>query len=198
MYLLRGANSWQESGFYSELYSEEGTIDNSSFMPDNVAYAQHLNGNTPFISATTNLCTAASFSNKNRIYIIKIPVEDVYVYRDQEFQDLMEDEYMIPDFIAAHEIIRSFRFDKFKQIFRFLKQDIGLEIEPMDLGEDENSILNPALDKIEEIMDFNNGSPWLDSIFKGVQDKCMYGQFTHGVMKYTPTEDNKKLVKKNG
>lgn len=171
MYLLRGSNAKQETGFYSKLYSSKRTIETEKLDVDNVAYAQQLNGNTPFISTTTSLSVASAFSNEGRIYVVKVPVFDVYYFC--EIDGLYEKEYLIPDFIKQEEIIRSFRHDKFKQIYNFLTNEIGLELTPEDLEETTETINRPDKEKIQMIRDFNEGSSQLDDILIEIQEELM-------------------------
>lgn len=169
MYLLRGAKNGQESGFYSFKYKDKQTIESLNLHPVNVAYAQSMNGNTPFISATTNLYTAASFSSKERIYILKIPVSDVYTF----YSTLDEEEYMIPDYIRGDEIIKSFRYDKARQIYNFLVNEVGLKIDAEDLGLD--STLKLDMDMLELLQYYNeagNGGV-LDELLSKVQECFM-------------------------
>lgn len=167
MYLLRGAKIGQETGFYSKLYSDKKTIQTEDLNVDNVAYAHQLNGNTPFISATTSLSTASAFANNERIYILKIPVQDVYYFC--EIDGLLEQEYLVPDFIKQEEIIRSFRHDKFKQIYNFLNNEIGLELTPEDLDETIDTINRPDKERIKTIIEFNEGSSQLDEFLVELQ-----------------------------
>lgn len=171
MYLLRGAKVGQETGFYSKLYSDKKTIQTEGLNVDNVAYAQQINGNTPFISTTTSLSTAAAFANNERIYVLKIPVQDVYYFC--EIYGLFEQEYLIPDFIKQEEIIRSFRHDKFKQIYNFLNNEIGLELVPEDLDETIDTINRPNKEKIKRIIEFNEGSSQLDEFLIEFQKELM-------------------------
>ena len=169
MYLLRGARDGQANGFYSEQYSKKNTIESLKLDPNNVAYAQSMNGNTPFISATTDLYMAASFSNKQRIYILKIPVEDIYTLYQNDM--LMEEEYMIPDYISKDEIIKSFRYDRFRQIYNYLTLQVGLKITPEDLAIKDKDLSNPDMDRIELAMEFNNsGADLWDPILKVIQE----------------------------
>ncbi len=171
MYLLRGAKVGQDAGFYSKAYAKKNTIESLRLDPNLVANAQRMNGNTPFISATTDIYVAASFSNYERIYVLKIPVLDVYTFSEPEdtlFLDLMEEEYMIPDYISKEEIIQSFRYDKFKQIFNLLTKEIGLNITPEDLGEKED-INHPDMGRIEIGIYSNNSASYLDPILSIVQ-----------------------------
>lgn len=172
MYLIRGAKNGQETGFYSREYSNKRTIESLGLDPQQVAYAQVINGNTPFISTTTDLYTAAAFSQKQRIYVIKIPVGDVYTFEQDEM--LLEEEYMIPDYISSSEIIRSFRYDKFKQIYEYLTKEIGLNITPQDLGITVNDLNAPNMAKIDSYIKFNNGSSGLDPFLSLVQDLMVH------------------------
>jgi len=171
IYLLRGAKNGQETGFYSREYAKKNTIESLRLDPNKVAYAQRLNGNTPFISATTDIYIAASFANYERIYVLKIPVSDVYKFESDAvggFIDLPEEEYLIPDYISKEEIIRSFRYDKFRQIYNFLTKEIGLMITPEDLGE-MGDIDHPDMDRIEIGASFNNSASYLDPILSALQ-----------------------------
>lgn len=172
MYLLRGAKNSQESGFYSGEYAKKNTIESLELDPNNVAYAQVLNGNTPFISATTDIYTAASFSQKERIYVLKIPISDVYTF--YSIDELKEKEYMIPDFISYQEIVRSFRYNKFKQIYNYLINEVGLKITPEDLGTNIDEINFPNTKKIDDISFFNEGaSDQFDPLLKLFQTAAM-------------------------
>lgn len=171
MYLLRGAKKGQETGFYSRWYKEKKTIETENLDVDNIAYAQQLNGNTLFISATTRLSVASAFANHERIYVLKIPVEDVYSFC--KIDGLCEEEYMIPDFIKQEEILTSFRHDKFKQIYNFLTNEIGLELTPEDLGETKETIQRPDKEKIELMIACNEGDKWLDDILASLQEKWL-------------------------
>lgn len=153
MYLLRGAKKGQETGFYSRDYANGKTIESMGLDPYQTAYAQCLNGNTPFISATTDIYTAAAFSRKERIYVLKVPVSDVYTFFS--FSELMEQEYMIPDFIAKDEIVRSFRYDKVRSLYTYLTEEVGLDICPADLGATPEEIVSLDYDKLDTIIDFN-------------------------------------------
>ena len=192
MYLLRGAKAGQETGFYSEKYAKKKTIENLRLNPNNVAYAQSMNGNTPFISATTELYTAASFAEQQRIYILKVPVEDIYTFYQNEM--LMEEEYMIPDYIAKEEIIKSFRYDKFKQIYNFLTLQVGLKITPEDLRVTAEDLSNPDIERIEFETECNNsGADIWDPILKAVQDCYLDETINNPEIKpEIPTKNSKK------
>jgi len=171
MYLLRGAKNGQETGFYSMEYAKKNTMESLRLDPNKVAYAQKMNGNTPFISATTDIYIAATFTNYERIYVLKIPVSDVYQFGEElvnSFFDLGEKEYMIPDYISDAEIIHSFRYDKFKQIYNFLTKEVGIEITPKDLGEN-GDIAHPDIERIKIGVECNFSASYLDSILSIVQ-----------------------------
>lgn len=172
MYLLRGALNGQESGFYSQEYAKGNTIESLGMDPYDVAYAQFLNGNTPFISTTTYYYTAAAFSKKEKIYIIKVKVDDVYTFYQDE--SLEEKEYMIPDYISNEEIIKSFRYDKLKQIFNYLKNEVGLEITPEDLGVTEKDLEIIDMDILNQYIAFNVGDSFLDYGLSLIQDSLLY------------------------
>ena len=172
MYLLRGAKKGQETGFYSREYARKNTIQSLGLDPYQTAFAQCMNGNTPFISATTDLYTAASFAKKERIYVLRIPVEDVDTFCS--VSELMEQEYMIPDFISKEEITRSFRYDKVGALYRYLTEEIGLDICPADLGATLEDIVSLDYDKLERIMDFNGeeNEP-MDYYLNAIQDALL-------------------------
>lgn len=192
MYLLRGACNGQETGFYSRAYSNKETIESLGLDPNRVAFAQSLNGNTPFISTTTDIYVASAFSKKQRIYVIKIPIEDVYTFYKDD--NLMESEYMIPDYISSEEIIRSFRFDKFKQIYNYLTTEIGLSITPEDLGTNIEDILAANMSKIDRIMYFNESSSFLDPLLGECQNAFL-GMDLDG--EDTLNSDNPLILKKS-
>lgn len=195
MYLLRGAKNGQESGFYSQQYTDKNTIESLNLDPNFVAKAQIINGNTPFISATTNIYVAASFSNCERIYILKLPVDDVYTFspNTDEVVLLKEEEYMIPDYISKEEIIRSFRYDKFKQIYSFLQKEIGLDITPEDLGE-MNDIQHPDMKRINMEMYFNTAGESFDSILSIIQDAYLEKKLPDKVVHNFNSGKEKKSV----
>lgn len=168
IYLLRGALANQETGFYSEEYANKNTIESLHLDPQGLADLHTRYGNTPFISATTDLNIAASFSNKQRIYILKMLKEHVYTFQ-RDF-NLLESEYYIPDYIAQEEIIRSFRYDKFKQIFNFLTIEIGLDITPEDLNVTAEELECIDKDKLEMMIEFNNGADYLDPILEQLKE----------------------------
>lgn len=172
MYLLRGALNGQESGFYSREYAKGNTIESLGMDPYDVAYAQFLNGNTPFISTTTDYYTAAAFSKKERIYIIRVKADDVYTFYQDE--GLEEKEYMIPDYISNEEIIKSFRYDKLKQIFNYLKNEIGLKITPYDLGVTEDDLEMIDTNRLNRYIAFNAGDSFLDFGLSLIQNNLLY------------------------
>ena len=187
MYLLRGAKNGQETGFYSKLYSEKKTIESLKYNPENVAYTQYINGNTPFLSATTDLYVAASFSLKQKIYILKLLIDDVYTFYENDH--LIEKEYMIPDYISKSEIINSFRYDKFRQIYNYFIKEIGLELQPEDLGVTLEDITNTDIKKIERLINFNTSCSSVDPILEALQESIM-------CLSDVNEEKNKMLTKK--
>ncbi len=152
-YLLRGAKKGQESGFYSREYARKNTIESLDLDIDILSTVHTICGDTPFISTTTDYYIAASFANKERIYIVKVPVEDVYSF--EVVTNDSESEYLIPDFISSDEIVVSFRYDKAGAIYRFLKGEVGLDLEPSDLGLVESDLTCIDYDKLQSYMDFN-------------------------------------------
>ncbi len=196
MYLLRGAKNGQDTGFYSQLYSEGKTIESEKLDPKKVASAQRIIGNTPFISATTDIYVAAGFANNNRIYVLKIPVEDVYSFcEDNTFLSLEESEYVIPDFISQEEIDRSFRYDKFKGIYHYLANEVGLDITPEDLGEYED-LNQPNMNKIKSLQMFNNKDSFLDPALKEVQKYLLSMKISKEKVKITDSRQKNACKRK--
>lgn len=62
---------------------------------------------------------------------------------------------MVPDYISQEEFIRSFRWDKFVTIYRFLVNDVGLDILPEDLGMTDSDLSYPDVDKIDMFIGLN-------------------------------------------
>ena len=169
MYLLKGAKKGQETGFYSREYADKNTIESLGLDPYQVAYAQSLCGNTPFISTTTDIYSAAAFARKEKIYVIKVPVSDVYTFFN--FEQLLESEYMIPDFIAKDEIVRSFRYNKVDSIYRYLTEEVGLDICPADLGATDEQIASLDYKRLDLIMAFNGDeNEDIDCVFDQLRD----------------------------
>lgn len=190
-YLLRGAKNGQETGFYSREYANKNTIESLGIDPNAAAFAQYLNGDTPFISATTDLYTAASFSQNERIYILQMSIDDVYTFYQSD--SLMEKEYMIPDYISANEIIRSFRYNKFKQIYNYLTNEIGLNITHEDLGIRETDLNFPNEEKIKDIRFFNEaGSNQYDPLLKLFQNAALSNNMENVIAEI----DGKQILKK--
>ena len=164
-YLLRGAAFGQESGFYTIKYTDKKNIENTNANPVVAAFSQMFDGSGQFISTTTNLLTAASFANGGRIYVVRVPVEDVYSFKS--FCDF-EYEYLIPDYIGKDEIIGCFKFGNFKQIYDFLISQ-GLDIKPEDLGVSLEELLNPGLQHVKVLTEFNQESMFLEPLMKEMQ-----------------------------
>lgn len=174
VYLLRGGKKGQETGFYSKEYANKNTIQSLGLDPYKTAFAQSLNGNTPFISATTDLYTALAFSRKERVYVLRVPVGDVYTFYN--FHELMEHEYMIPDFVSQNEIVRSFRYDKVKSIYRYLTEEVGLDICPEDLGTTAEDIILLNDDRLKSIMYFiGEEKEPMDILLNAVQSVILDG-----------------------
>ncbi len=176
-YLLRGAKKGQESGFYSREYARRQTIESLGLDVNHLHMAHKMTGDTPFISTTTDYYIAASFSKKERIYVVKVPVEDVYVF-PSEIDD--EHECLIPDFIGKDDIVGSFRYNKAGAIYRFLVDEIGLDLGLEDLGMCEEDLTCINFEKLQRYIDFNGEdevSPLDDIIssIKGAYLNSAYG-----------------------
>lgn len=175
IYLLRGSKKNLENGITSKLYREGKTLKNSGVTPDTMAMAHVLNGNTAFISTTTSYYVAASFSKKDTIYIVKIPINDIYVYVDDLTISLEESEYLVPDFIEEKEIVSSFKYDDLKSIYLYLKEDIGLNILPEDLNVTLDDLNKIDYEKLDLLSDFNTGGEGLlfDNLLNDIQKKII-------------------------
>lgn len=88
--------------------------------------------------------------------------------------DLEEKEYMIPDYISNEEIIKSFRYDKLKQIFYYLKNEVELEITFEDLGVTEKDLEMIDIDRLNQYIAFNAGDSFLDYGFSLIQNGLIY------------------------
>ena len=157
IYLLRGCINNLEGGITSKLYREGKKLKSLSVNPESMALAHVLNGNTAFVSATTSYYTAASFSKKCSIYIVKIPVKDIFVFTNELTESLDENEYLIPDYISKDEILTSFKYDELGKIYFYLKDVIGLNILPEDLEVSIEELDRIDYDKLQRYEEFNNG-----------------------------------------
>lgn len=81
---------------------------------------------------------------------------------------------MIPDYISNEEIIKSFRYDKLKQIFNYLKNEIGLKITPYDLGVTEEDLEMIDTNRLNRYIAFNGGDSFLDYGLSLIQDSLLY------------------------
>lgn len=171
IYLFRGTRKGQRSGFYTYTYSkskknvEQVLEQNPQLKADDLAKKQSLRGRGAFISATTKLNIALSFSKFNKttnqvgsIYVIKMRPEEVYKKHSPiqdfleivethkgEFEDKVESEYLIPDFVKPEEIIAEFDCRDIRGIYNFMRNDIGLNISLDDICIDSQIIENPEL-----------------------------------------------------
>lgn len=143
IYLLRGQQRDGSEGIKSYYYEKENmTVDECYCSLEKMAFQHTINGKTPLISTTTDYMVAASWTEKKRIYIVKIPLEDIYVYEDDFSEIYGEEEYFVPDIIYKEEILKSFRYNKLKEVYEYLTKEIGLDILPEDLGIINNDKLN--------------------------------------------------------
>lgn len=166
LYLLRGDKKGQMSGFFSYPYSkekknaEEYLKENPSEDADFIASQQSLKGRERFISATTDISIAVEHTDldldrniSGSIYVLKIKPENAFriispiglkeFYGTEEDHD--EDEYLIPDFVDPEEIIKEFRYNDYIGVYKFLRNEIGLNIERSDIGLKANINEQPEL-----------------------------------------------------
>lgn len=154
IYLLRGAEVGQMSGFFSYQYCrtklnlEQYCQANPLFTP-NTAFNEHSQiGQGYFISATTKLPLTTKFCHKvgnqsGSIYILKVPVNEVFrlLPHKPAFlppfinpEDFNEEEYVIPDYIMPNELLKEFEYTDYLGVFQYLTKNIGLHITPQDVG----------------------------------------------------------------
>lgn len=131
IYLFRG-DSNNLSSFSSKYYKKKIKLSNIDRPLDVIAQLHTEEFDTPFISLSSSPITAAMYSNMNTIYIVKVPLDDVYVYRNEISS--LEQEYLVADYIDKKEIIAKYRFDEIKEIYNYLKNIIKLDISPKDFG----------------------------------------------------------------
>lgn len=117
---------------------------NTSTVTEELATLQSEVGGSSFISTTTNIkCARAGTGNqpdkekqeKYRIYIIKVKKENCF--KRPEYLDgcgMKEEEYLIPDYIDEKEIEISFSRNDIFGVYNYLKEKIGLNISPGDIG----------------------------------------------------------------
>lgn len=131
IYLFRG-DSNNLSSFSSKYYKKKIKLSNIDRPLDVIAQLHTEEFDTPFISLSSSPITAAMYSNMNTIYIVKVPLDDVYVYRNEISR--LEQEYLVADYIDKKEVIAKYRFDEIKEIYNYLKNTIKLDISPKDFG----------------------------------------------------------------
>ena len=131
IYLFRGDKPGY-TDFKSKLYAKGKKIKSVGKSLDELARLHTEEYESPYISTSTSVITAALYSNKNKIYIVKIPAEDIYIYKSL-ISDL-EKEYLVPDLISKDEIVEVFNHDEIYEIYNFLTKKIGLKITPNDIG----------------------------------------------------------------
>ena len=68
------------------------------------------------------------------VTIIKIPYSDVYCTTNHAADTLKESEYYVPDIIYPEEMIASFQSNDFKEVYSYLKNEVGLNISSKDLA----------------------------------------------------------------
>lgn len=154
LYLLRGSRQGQMSGFYTFPYSKEKQNveqylqERPDLTADILASQQCMKGKERFISTTTDMTVAAGFTKLDReknssgsIYVIKIKPQNAYrVKSPVELASFFgngltgdESEYLIPDYIKPEEVAKEFRYNDYRGIFDYLKDEVGLDIVPEDL-----------------------------------------------------------------
>lgn len=154
LYLLRGSRQGQMSGFFTYQYAkdkknlEQYLKETSRMTADIVASQQSMKGRERFISTTTDITIAAEFTKLNKekneqgsIYVIKVRPEDAFrvispvglgeFLGDKSQND--ESEYLIPDYIKPEEILKEFKYNEYEEIYKYLKDEIGLNIEKRDI-----------------------------------------------------------------
>lgn len=158
IYLFRGAEAGQMSGFFSHLYCqsklnlEEYCKRNPNITLDDMLEEHGQIGKGYFISATTKLPLTTKFCHKignesGSIYILKMKLENVYRLppNKPEFlpnfinaEEFNEEEYVVPDYVMPNELIREFEYTDYIGVYRYLTDVIGLKITPQDIGFSEN------------------------------------------------------------
>lgn len=133
IYLFRGDNSGFENGFHSKFYKKNIMLSDIQNPVEEIAELHTLDCISPFISTTARPIVAAMYSKKRNIYLLRIPLKDIYVYSDSESFDL-EQEYLVPDLISKDEIVKVFKHDEIKELYYYLVNEIGLNITPDDIG----------------------------------------------------------------
>lgn len=171
IYFFRGTRKGQKSGFYAYEYGknkknlQQILKKNPQLKIEDLTEEQSMKGRGYFISATTKLGAALSFSKFNpqtgsagSIYIIKMKPEEVYktIPPIKQFLDSIERykgenegnderEYLIPDFVKPEEIVAEFDCRDLNGICNFIKNDIGLDVTLDDLGIDQEILEDQEL-----------------------------------------------------
>lgn len=154
IYLLRGAEAGQMSGFFAYPYCQlrmnlqEYCRRNPHLTPNSMLEKHSQIGKGYFISATTKLPLTTKFCHKvgdkaGSVYILKMKPEEVYrlkphkpdlVPQFMDLQEFNEEEYIIPDYVVPNELVKEFEYTDYRGVFQYLKEVIGLNITPQDVG----------------------------------------------------------------
>lgn len=154
LYLLRGAEYGQMSGFFaytycqSKLNLEEYCKRNVNLKVRDILQKHFQMGKEYFISATTKLPMTTRFAhrvgNKNgSVYILKMKINDVFALEPHkplfvpnfiDLESFNEEEYIIPDYIMPNEILEEFEYTDYMGVFKYLTETVGLDITPQDVG----------------------------------------------------------------
>lgn len=137
VYLLKGSSSIHPDGYKSILFQRTGIRlqDETNIDIKQASFDQSIGIPSYFISLTTDYATAVKFANSSngRINVLKLPYDDVCVADNSISNQLKESEYLVPDFICPDEIIKSFEEDDLVGLFKYLSNEIGLEINVKDI-----------------------------------------------------------------
>ena len=188
LYLLRGSRQGQMSGFFTYQYAnekknvEQYLRENPRMTADMLASRQSMKGKERFISTTTDITIVAEFSKISKekdkqgsIYVIRVKPEDAFrvvspIGGDKFFGDEMakdESEYLIPDYIKPNEILKEFKYNEYEEIYKYLRDEIGLNIQKADICLQEDISKQPELS--EEFLDImcekneSNNTHWRNS-----------------------------------
>jgi hypothetical protein len=131
IYLFRGDSSG-DTYFKSRKYDKGIKLSDVKEPLDLIAKYHTEEFPTPFISLTSSVLAASMYSNMTKIYLVKIPVKDIYIYRNEI--STLEEEYLVADYISKEEIVKIFEFDQIKDIYEYLLGTIKLNIVPRDIG----------------------------------------------------------------
>lgn len=154
IYLLRGAEAGQMSGFFaypycqSKINLEEYLKRYSTKTVEKLLEKHGEIGKGYFISATTKLPLTTKFCHKvgnesGSIYILKMKPEDVYRLPPHKLEflptfmnaeDFNEEEYVTPDYIMPNELVEEFEYTDYIGVYKYLTEVIGLKITLQDIG----------------------------------------------------------------